>query len=97
MPAHPTSCVPVEVLRCAYCDNRVSVGECREDTNPASRVSSCSIYAPVAPPVHLLVRVLELRADGHVRSIVCEFNFPVMCVEGAKEPGGKNGVECRVC
>ena len=35
-------CIPVEVLRSTYCDNRIGVGECGEDTDSAQLVSTCS-------------------------------------------------------
>lgn len=42
-------CVPVEVLRSTYCDDRIGIGKCREDTNSAPPVSTCSLCA-FAPP-----------------------------------------------
>ena len=68
-------CIPVEVLRSTYCDNRIGVGECGEDTDSAQLVSTCHVPVRICPALHILVGVLELRADSHVVLWICDMCF----------------------
>lgn len=67
-------CIPVEVLRSTYCDNRIGVGECGEDTDSAQLVSTCSVCA-FAP---LCTYSLEFSNCARTAMLCCGLRYVLL-------------------
>jgi hypothetical protein len=91
-------CVPVEVLRSTYCDNRVRVGECGEDTDSAQQVSTCSLCAFAFVFAPLCTYSLEFSNCARTAMLCCGSSICASCwsEEGREERKSSVEKKCQV-